>query len=110
MSDVNGKLENYDRNQSSGFTTRYVGVWLPEACTTNQIARRLNIHWLTAQKYATAEGFPERAKPQGDRSPIDIYLPYVRRRWKKGVIDLKTFWLKSKREATRAMAMGCNVF
>lgn len=51
---------------------------------TNQIARRLRIHWLTAQRYATAEGFPERARRQGDRSPIDIYLPHVRRRWEEG--------------------------
>jgi transposase len=51
---------------------------------TNQIARRLRIHWLTAQRYATAEGFPERAKRQGDRSPIDIYLPHVRGRWEEG--------------------------
>jgi transposase len=52
--------------------------------TTNQIARRLEIHWLTAQRYAAAEGFPERAKRQGDRSPIDIYLPSIRRRWEEG--------------------------
>jgi transposase len=51
----------------------------------NQIARILRIHWLTAQRYATAEGFPERARRQGDRSPIDIYLPYVRRRWEEGI-------------------------
>ena len=45
---------------------------------------RLRIHWLTAQRYAAAEGFPERAKRQGDRSPMDIYLPHVRRRWEEG--------------------------
>lgn len=51
---------------------------------TNQIARRLHIHWLTAQRYATAEGFPERVRRQGDRSPIDVYLPHLRRRWEEG--------------------------
>jgi transposase len=78
-----------DRNSAVSRERRYqlylkVKELAARGLPTNQIARRLHIHWLTAQRYATAEGFPERAKRQGDRSPIDIYLPYLRRRWEEG--------------------------
>lgn len=31
-----------------------------------------------------AKDFPEHARRSGDRSPIDVYLPYLKRRWQDG--------------------------
>jgi transposase len=84
-----GRQSQQDLNSAASRERRYqlylkVKELAARGLTTNQIAVRLRIHWLTAQRYAAAEGFPERAKRQGDRSPMDIYLPQVRRRWEEG--------------------------
>ena len=84
-----GRQSQQDLNSAASRERRYqlylkVKELAARGLTTNQIAVRLRIHWLTAQRYAEAEGFPERAKRQGDRSPMDIYLPQARRRWEEG--------------------------
>jgi transposase len=106
-----GRQSQQDLNSAASRERRYqlyskVKELAARGLTTNQIAGRLRIHWLTAQRYAEAEGFPERAKRQGDRSPIDIYLPQVRRRWEEGCHRFEDLFTEIKAQGYSGKGYG----
>ena len=58
----------------------------------SQIAERLTISWTTARNFAYAETFPERAATKPRASQIDLFAPYLEKRWVAGCTNASQLW------------------
>jgi transposase len=91
---VSQSMSQLERSSAASREKRYqlylrVKELASTGVTKNWIAQKLGVHWLTVQKFAEAESFPERARRQSDKSPIDPYLPFLRKRWAEDCHDVK---------------------
>ena len=55
-----------------------------EGNSTRQIARRLGLNLHTVLRYAHARQFPEYASHPAGPTPLDQFVPYLKRRWEEG--------------------------
>jgi transposase len=55
-----------------------------EEVSIRQIARRLGLNSHTVMRYAHAQQFPEYASHPTGPTPLDKFVPYLKRRWEEG--------------------------
>ena len=59
---------------------------------TRKIARTLHMSRNTVERFAACQEFPERATPMPRPLPIDVFLPYLQRRWEEGCDNVTELW------------------
>ncbi len=73
-----------------------IRLLLARGLSERTISRLLNLTRTTVHKYATSEGFPERAVLRPAASKLDPYLPYLQHRVQAGITNASQLWREVK--------------
>lgn len=66
-----------------------------------QIARTLKMAWTTVRQFYRAERYPEPKERRRRASMVDPFVPYLQRRWDKGIHNAMQLWREIRTQGYR---------